>query len=327
MKALPHMFLIIALGAVPAFSESPVLLPPSGLRRGEPAFAALALTEPGGRARDYTLSIRYADGSDGPRSIGFSAPAAGRDVRSEGPSAASTYPRVVLFLAAAPITAPLGEASMVVFGPGGEAVAGARLIVADRVFERQDLPLDQALTSLRVDPDPLKTEQALRYQAVLASADPSAAFLDSGFVKPVASERRTSLFGLRRRYLYVDGGVDVTTHNGIDYGSPTGTPVVAAGAGRVVMAEARIVTGNTVVIEHLPGAYTIYMHLDTMAARVGTVLARGDPVGTVGMTGLATGPHLHWEFRVMGTACDPEVLVGLDKMPDIHRIVSAIEGG
>ena len=339
MKALPHLLLVIALGAVPSFAQSLVLLPSAELRRGEPAFAAFAPAEPGGlacAASDYTLSIRYSDGSTGPRYIGFPVPASrmasageagGLEVPGAGPSARRAYPRVVLFLVSAPVAAPLGEASMVVFGPDGVAVAGARLVVADRAFSRQDLPLDEALTSLRVDPDPLKTEQALRYQAVLASADPSAAYLDSGFVKPVESERRTTLFGLRRRYLYSDGGVDVATHNGVDYGSPTGSPVVAAGAGRVVMAEDRIVTGKTVVIEHLPGVFTIYMHLDEMAVAAGDVLASGAPIGVVGMTGLATGPHLHWELRVMGAACDPEALVGLDKMPDIHRIVSAIEGG
>lgn len=356
MKALPHLLLVIALGAVPSSAQSLVLLPSAELRRGEPAFAAFSPAEsgapaesggpagPGAEARDYTLSIRYSDGSTGPRSIGFPVPAArrapggrgvagghdvplGHDVPGAGPSARPAYPRVVLFIVSAPVAAPLGEASMVVFGPDGVAVAGARLVVADRAFSRQDLPLDEALTSLRVDTDPLKTEQALRYQAVLASADPTAAFLDSGFVKPVESERRTTLFGLRRRYLYADGGVDVTTHNGVDYGSPTGSPVVAAGAGRVVMAEDRIVTGKTVVIEHLPGVFTIYMHLDEITVAAGDVLASGAPIGSVGMTGLATGPHLHWELRVMGAACDPEALVGLDKMPDIHRIVSAIEGG
>lgn len=342
MKALPHLLLVIALGAVPSSAEPLVLLPSAELRRGEPAFAAFspaesgAPAEAGREARDYTLSVRYSDGSEGPRSIGFPVPAAlsatayergGRDVPGAGPSARPAYPRVVLFIVSAPVAAPLGEASMVVFGPDGVAVAGARFVVADRAFSRQDLPLDEALTSLRVDTDPLKTEQAVRYQAVLASADPSAAYLGSGFVKPVESERRTTLFGLRRRYLYADGGVDVATHNGVDYGSPTGSPVVAAGAGRVVMAEDRIVTGNTVVIEHLPGVFTIYMHLDEMAVAVGDVLASGAFIGAVGMTGLATGPHLHWELRVMGSACDPEALVGLDKMPDIHRIVSAIEGG
>ena len=145
--------------------------------------------------------------------------ALGRDVRYAGASAAPGRYGVVLFLLSAPIAAPLGEASMVARGPDGEAVAGARFYIGDREFGRQDLRLDQALTSIRVDPDPAKTEQAIRYQALLASVDPSAAFLDSGFSMPVATERRTTLFGMRRRYIYADGGVEASTHNGVDYGS------------------------------------------------------------------------------------------------------------
>jgi len=333
MMLLPFLLLAAVLGAVPAVAGEPVLLVPGPVRRGEPAFALLASVQAGTHASAYTLAIRYADGSTSPRYTGFRAPATGavriggRDTVSAGPSAAPRIGGIVMFLFSVPVAAPPGEATMVVSGSGGQAVAGARFEVADRAFSQEDLILDAALTSLRVDPDPRKTEQAWRYQAVLATVDPAGVYLDSGFVKPVETERRTSLFGLRRRYLYSDGATDVTMHNGIDYGCPAGTPVIAAGSGRVVMAEDRIVTGNTVVLEHLPGAYTIYMHLDTMSVSPGDVLRRGALLGTVGMTGLATGPHLHWEFRVMGVPCDPEALVGLDKMPSIRKMVPAIEGG
>ena len=229
-------------------------------------------------------------------------------MKSAGASAVEQRSGSVFFLISIPVDAVPGDASAIAFDSRGRAVAGARFAVADRSFAKEDVALDKALTSIRVDPDPRKTEQAIRYQAMLSSVDPMAAFLDSGFVRPVQTERRTSLFGQRRRYLYADGGVDVTTHNGIDYGCPVGTPVVAAGAGRVVMAEERIVTGKTIIIEHAPGAFTIYMHLDTMAVPEGAIVAGGAFIGTVGMTGLATGPHLHWEFRVMGLAADPEAL-------------------
>ncbi|MBU0928230.1 MAG: M23 family metallopeptidase [Spirochaetes bacterium] len=329
MKLLSCLILAAVGGS--AFAQAPVVIPPEAVRRGEPAFALLAPLGPGRSAGDYSAVVRYADGSSSPAYTGFRAPApasdGGRDVEAAGPSAAYAPVRAATFLFSAPIEAALGEASIVVFDRDGQAVSGARFTVADRAFSRQDLRLDAALTSLRVDPDPRKTEQAKRYQALLATADPSAVFLDSGFMRPVASERRTTLFGLRRRYLYADGGVDVTTHNGIDYGSPTGSEVVAAGSGRVVMAEDRIVTGKTVVVEHLPGAFTIYMHLDSIAVSEGDLVTRGDPLGAVGMTGLATGPHLHWEFRVRGVACDPEALVGLDKIPSIRTMVPAIEGG
>ncbi len=329
MKALPYLLFALVIGLAPVSAEAPVLLPPDAVRRGEPAFALLAPLTAGSRARDYTLLVRFADGSISPRYTGFSAPglSGGTEVLSAGPSALSFRAETIQFLFSAPVEAALGPAVLAVYGPGGLFVTEARFSVIERVFTREELQLDSALTGIRVDSDPLKTEQALRYQAVLSSDDPSAVFLDASFIKPVETERRTSLFGLRRRYLYSDGAIDVTTHNGIDYGCPTGSPVIAAGTGRVVMAEERIVTGNTVILEHLPGAFTIYMHLDTMAVSAGAIVARGAPLGTVGKTGLATGPHLHWEFRVRGVACDPEALIGLDKIPRIRRIDPAIEGG
>jgi len=287
---------------------------PESARRGEPVLVVLAPVPIDAPAAGFTVSVVFSDGSERARHPGVrlrARPRGGREVEGAGPSALTPRVREASFLVSMAIRAPLGEAWLVARDSHGEELARRSFSVVNRVFSRQDLYLNEALTSLRLDPDPLKTEQAKRYQALLASIDPEADYLDGGFVRPVASERRTTLFGLRRRYLYADGGIDVTDHNGIDYGSPLGSPVVAAGRGRVVMAEDRIVTGKTVILEHLPGAYTIYMHLDHIATSSGELLERGEPVGTVGMTGLATGPHLHWEFRVMGQACDPEAMIGL----------------
>lgn len=340
MKALKLLLLSLCIGALALSATAeptakPTILPPGAIRRGEPAFIIFLPEQGGLLPGGYTLSIRYADGRESLPYRGFKAHsglpapggrAGGMDTVGAGSSAFMAHRGVILFFVSVPTDAVPGEAAMVVSDSDGIALAGTRFTVADRTFVREDLRLDAALTSLRVDPDPLKTEQALRLQALLSTVDPSAVFLDGGFVRPVATDRRTSLFGVRRRYLYADGGVDVSVHAGIDYGCPVGTPVAAAGSGRIAAAWDRIVTGKTVVIEHLPGTYTIYMHLDSMAVAEGDIVARGAPIGTVGMTGLATGPHLHWEFRVMGLACDPEALVGLDKMPTIRTILPAIEG-
>jgi murein DD-endopeptidase MepM/ murein hydrolase activator NlpD len=330
MHSSPCLVLVIALCAAPFAPEAQTLVPPGTVRRGEPAFAIFAPAAGDAAAADHVLTIRYADGATSPGYRGFRLPAeavaGGIDiVGTEIPANIRRGP-VVLFLLSAPVDAALGEATMSVFGPDGQTLAGARFAIVDRTFVKEDLRLDAALTALRVDSDPVKAEQAVRYQAILATVNPEAGYLVGGFVRPVASQRQTSMFGMRRRYLYSDGSVDVTMHNGIDYGCPTGTPVVAAAAGRVVLAEDRIVTGKTIVIEHLPGTYTIYMHMSSLAVSAGALVGRGDLIGAVGMTGLATGPHLHWEFRVMGVACDPEALIGLDKMPSIRTILPAIEG-
>ena len=212
------------------------------------------------------------------------------------------------FVFGLPTDAPAGI--YIVEIPGGPGILPAlsrrSVTVRPRDFLAEDIPLNQNLTTLRAEPSPRKEAEARAYAEILGRVDPEGIWLDGPFLRPVASERRTSLFGDRRRYLYATGGTASAIHAGIDFAAPTGTPVTAAGRGRVVLAADREVTGKTVILEHLPGVYTIYMHLDALSVAAGAVLERGVRLGTVGSTGLATGPHLHWELRVRGVACDPE---------------------
>jgi murein DD-endopeptidase MepM/ murein hydrolase activator NlpD len=134
-------------------------------------------------------------------------------------------------------------------------------------------------------------------------------YSEGPFRPPVTSTRRTSAYGSRRIYQYADGRTDTTIHAGVDIGVPTGTEVTACAAGRVVLARERIVTGNTVILEHLPGVYSLYYHLDSIAVSEGPVVAEGSLLGLSGSTGLATGPHLHWEIRVSGENADPDAFL------------------
>ncbi len=96
-------------------------------------------------------------------------------------------------------------------------------------------------------------------------------------------------------------------HEGVDYAAATGTPVRAAGNGTVVRAGRAGGYGNLVEIRHRDGITTRYAHLVSFGAgiRAGVSVSQGDLIGRVGMTGTATGPHLHYEFRVNGVARDP----------------------
>jgi hypothetical protein len=330
MRAPVMFILALVCGAFTAGLAAQTLMPPESVRRGEPGFAYLLQDQ--GKAALYgcSLVVVFADGRKSPRHFGFAQPAVKHGQPWVAVSAAAATlpagPAAIAFVFAVPVDAVPGDARMVVTGPFGQKIAEAGFKVADRSFDREDIWLSSALSSLRIDPDPRKTEQAVKYRALLARANPAAGQNENVFVRPVDTGRRTSQFGTRRRYLYADGGIDVSTHWGVDYGCPTGTPVRAALSGRVVMAEYRIVTGNTVVIEHFPAVFTIYMHLESIAVGRDALVSRGEPIGTVGATGLATGPHLHWELRVAEVACDPEALVGIDKSPPIRTILPAIEG-
>ena len=191
---------------------------------------------------------------------------------------------------------------------GDETFFSAREIrVQEREFRSEEIALNRALTSLRADYDPVKIEESRVLTELIMSRDPRALFHPGPLAWPLPSDtRQTSLYGDRRTYLYSSGDRARSIHVGLDLASPVGTPIASAGDGIVRMSRDRIVTGKTVVIEHLPGIYSLYYHLDELHVDEGSMVAEGDVIGTVGATGLATGPHLHWEIRVSGVPVSPE---------------------
>jgi len=124
------------------------------------------------------------------------------------------------------------------------------------------------------------------------------------FVKPVPGDP-TSEFGTRR----VFNGEPRAPHPGIDLHAATGTPVVAAGPGRVALAEDLYFSGGTVVVDHGGGLFTVYAHLSKIEVKPGAAVAAGDRVGLSGATGRVTGPHLHWGAKVGDEIFDPRALL------------------
>ena len=102
-------------------------------------------------------------------------------------------------------------------------------------------------------------------------------------------------------------------HLGVDYGAPTGTPVRSIGAGRVTFAGVQHGYGNVVQIQHDAHNATLYAHLSKIYVRKGQTIEREQNIGAVGQTGWATGPHLHFEFRVDGAHKDPLILAKRSK--------------
>jgi murein DD-endopeptidase MepM/ murein hydrolase activator NlpD len=129
------------------------------------------------------------------------------------------------------------------------------------------------------------------------------------FVRPIEVSV-VSGFGVRSVY----NGEPRAPHTGADFASPSGTPVLAPGGGRVVLAEPLYFTGNTVMIDHGVGLVSLLAHLSRIDVRVGADVAPGAPVGLVGATGRATGPHLHWTVRLQGARVDPlSVIAALEQ--------------
>jgi murein DD-endopeptidase MepM/ murein hydrolase activator NlpD len=293
------LFVFLGLGLGPAAQESSLryTLIPEILRPGEPLTVAIGGMEALGGS-SYHGEIRATlTNSQGRlcRAYFFDCPPAGE---REGFLAA---------LLTVPTGALPGPASIVIENPSGR-LAELPFRIEQRDFVSETIELNQANTELRTVPDPQKTAESERLWSILSSSGKD--FYDQGpFLSPVASTRRTSFFGDRRVFKYSNGASDTSVHAGIDYGVPRGPPVTACASGKVVLARPRIVTGNSVVIEHLPGVYSLYYHLDTIAVSEGDTIQAASPLGTSGFTGLATGPHLHWEIRVSGENTDPDALI------------------
>lgn len=189
---------------------------------------------------------------------------------------------------------------------GGKFSLEASLSVRKKTFVYEEIPLSSAMSELRESDDPRKVEEAIRLMALYQQFDPANLYFTKQLCLPIDQERRTAFFGDKRKFIYPDGGTSVSVHYGIDFGGKRGTPVFAAGDGRVVMASERIITGRSVVIEHLPGVFTSYFHLDEILVNEGDIVRQHMPIGKLGATGFVTGPHLHWELRVSGVPVSPD---------------------
>lgn len=124
---------------------------------------------------------------------------------------------------------------------------------------------------------------------------------------PVEFTRISSRFNPKRRHPVLN---TLRAHKGVDYAAPTGTPVRAAGDGRVLFAGRKGGYGNVIELSHPRGVTTVYAHLSRFAKgiRAGQRVTQGSVIGYVGQTGLATGPHLHYEYRVNGVHKNPQTV-------------------
>jgi murein DD-endopeptidase MepM/ murein hydrolase activator NlpD len=173
------------------------------------------------------------------------------------------------------------------------------IAIAPRVFGRRVLAVDDAFVN---PPDAVVARirrEAAELERLWSQSEPRRLWSD-GFIRPVPG-RANSAFGTRS----VFNGQARQPHGGADFLSPAGTAVHAPSGGRVVLAHDLYFTGNTIVIDHGLGVFSLLAHLSVVNVREGDAVARGETIGEVGATGRVTGPHLHWAVRINGARVDP----------------------
>ena len=148
--------------------------------------------------------------------------------------------------------------------------------------------------------------------------DPSGLSMRKAFLRaPVDFSRISSSFNMRRKHPLHN---TIRPHRGIDYAAPRGTPILAAGDGRIKTASRTQANGNFVVIRHGEQFVTKYLHLSKFGRNIksGRKVQQGQTIGYVGSTGWATGPHLHYEFLVNGVHQNPRTV----KLPEAEPVAA-----
>lgn len=208
-----------------------------------------------------------------------------------------------------PLAAAPGDAFITALadGNGNGSPRPLHYTVAPKRYKEQHLQVSPRTVDLSPE-DQARYERERDHQAqVMATftALPAGQAQPSLRMRVPVPGRRSSSFGLRR----VFNGQPRNPHSGMDIAAPTGTPIVAPLAGRVIDVGDYFFNGGTVWLDHGQGLLSMYCHLSRMDVRVGDVLQAGDAFCQVGATGRVTGPHLHWGVMLNRSMVDPALFI------------------
>ena len=192
------------------------------------------------------------------------------------------------------------------------------LLFEDRYIDGEKLPSGNIIAAAFTNRG--KTYQAVRYKNAKGLSNyytPNGLSMRKAFLRtPLDIFRISSGFNLRRKHPIHK---KIKAHRGVDYAAPRGTPVYAAGDGKVTAAGYSKANGNYVFVQHGQTYVTKYLHLNNKKVRRGQSVRQRQLIGTVGSTGYATGPHLHYEFLVNGVHRNPRTV----KLPQARPIAKA----
>ncbi|WP_409342154.1 M23 family metallopeptidase [Paenibacillus sp. MBLB4367] len=184
--------------------------------------------------------------------------------------------------------------------PGTYTIAGKKLQIKAKTFDVDRLTVTKEQEQMRQDTQRIAKDQA-KIDLARSKSEPDFLYKEP-FILPVAG-RLTTPYGYTR---YVNGTFS-GTHAALDLAAPTGTPVKATNAGKVVLSEELYLTGNSIYIDHGMNLFSQYAHLSKLLVKAGDEVKAGDVIGEVGSTGFSTGPHLHFTFWVGNNPVNPNL--------------------
>lgn len=179
---------------------------------------------------------------------------------------------------------------------GNTQLVSANIQVISGGYFRQSLTIEDSELLARE----VEEAEVAQLAEIAATFSPQRAW--QGSLRLPAADNMNAFFGTLRSY---NGSPFDRYHSGVDFAGATGTSVRATAAGEVKMVERLRIRGNTVMLDHGWGVYSIYAHLNEAHAQAGARVEAGEVIGTIGSTGRSTGPHLHWEVWVNGVNVDP----------------------
>jgi murein DD-endopeptidase MepM/ murein hydrolase activator NlpD len=187
----------------------------------------------------------------------------------------------------------------------GKEVFKTAVHVTSPEFRTIKLTLPESKVTLSPE-DQKRTEKEYILQKKIWDTSTSRAW-QGQFIYPTDTEISTE-FGVRR----IMNEKKTSVHRGMDFRGKTGTPVKALNSGTVVLSKDLFYGGNTLIVDHGTGLYSVYMHLSRFNAKEGSSVEKGQTVGFVGSSGRATGPHLHLSVKLNGFSVNPESLFKLE---------------
>lgn len=177
--------------------------------------------------------------------------------------------------------------------------------VSRKTYPIQRLTLPEDMVTLSPE-NAARVERESRLLSAIWPAE-STRLWSGSFIDPLPGKELGTPFGVRR----IINKIPKNSHSGIDVSADEGDPIVAPNDGVVVLVDDQFFSGNSVILDHGQGIYTMFFHLSKIEVRNGQAVMKGDVIARVGSTGRATGAHLHWGVRVQGARVDPMDLIRL----------------